>query len=266
MVFSPTNAFAESVMTTITCADTEGNQREFQVGWDNTHQYFANPEITNIPAHYCEGGYAGVYTIYVTDGLAPDNPVRWYNGIAPLPTPSVEPEPIPSIEPEPTPEPSPTITVEPTPEPTVEPSPTPTETVAEPTPSPSQLDVVPVPEPEPTVIAPNLEPSLAPVVPAPSPTPTISPSPEIVPEETPEPQPTIAIPAPVSPVEEFLAQVDIELPTYLENVPGALQIAAAAEAIMAIGSDMTPEQREESQGVVVAAVIVGQLAQVRRLK
>jgi hypothetical protein len=266
MVFSPTNAFAESVMTTITCADTEGNQQEFQVGWDNTHEYFANPEITNIPAHYCEGGYAGSYTIYVTDGLAPDNPVRWYNGIAPSPTPSVEPEP--------SPEPTPVVTPSVTPEPTVEPSPTPTETVAEPTPSPSQLDVVPVPEPEPTVIAPNLEPDLVPEVvqesvqvePEPSPTPIVTPTPEIVPEETPEPQPTIAIAAPVSPVEEFLAQVDIELPTYLENVPGAVQIAAAAEAIMAIGSDMTPEEREESQGVVVAAVIVGQLAQVRRLK
>jgi hypothetical protein len=32
------------------------------------------------------------------------------------------------------------------------------------------------------------------------------------------------------------------------------------------GSDMTPEEREESQGVVVAAVIVSQLAQIRRLK
>jgi hypothetical protein len=260
MVFSPTNAFAESVMTTITCADTEGNQREFQVGWDNTHQYFSNPEITNIPAHYCEGGYAGIYIIYVTDGLEPDNPVRWYNGIAPLPTPSVEPEPVPSIEPtldpEPTPIPEPTQSESPSPEPIIEPEPAPVVIVAEPTPSPSQESVVPVPEPEPT---PTVEPD-------PSPTPIETPTPEIVPEETPEPQPTIAIAAPVSPVEEFLAQVDIELPTYLESVPGAVQLVAAAEAIMAIGSDMTPEEREESQGVVVAAVIVGQLAQVRRLK
>ena len=185
---------------------------------------------------------------------------------APVPTSFDEPPVVPTPTVEPTPEPSPTPTVEPSPEPTVEPSPTPTETVAEPTPSPSQLDVVPVPVPEPTVIAPNLEPSLVPVEPEPSPTPIVTPTPEIVPEETPEPQPTIAIAAPVSPVEEFLAQVDIELPTYLENIPGAVQIAAAAEAIMAIGSDMTPEEREESQGVVVAAVIVGQLAQVRRLK
>lgn len=176
--------------------------------------------------------------------------------VIPTPVPSQTPEPEPtqsiepSLNPEPTPIPEPTQSEspssEPSIEPTVEPSPTPTVIVAEPTPSPSQESVVPVP--------------------VPSPTPTVTPTPELVPEETPEPQPTIAIAAPVSPVEEFLAEVDIELPTYLESVPGAVQIAAAAEAIMAIGSDMTPEQREESQGVVVAAVIVGQLAQVRRLK
>jgi hypothetical protein len=264
-VFSPTNAFAESVMTTITCADTEGNQREFQVGWDNTHQYFSNPEITNIPAHYCEGGYAGIYIIYVTDGLEPDNPVRWYNGIAPLPTPSVEPEPVPSVvpslDPEPTPIPEPTQIESPTPEPTVEPSPTSTETIAEPTSIPTPEVVVPVPvEPTPT---PEVVQESVQVEPTPSPSPTIE---ELVPEITPEPQPTMAVPAPVSPVEEFLAEVSIEVPTYLENIPGVVQLAAAAESIMAIGSDMTPEEREESQGVVVAAVIVGQLAQVRRLK
>ena len=172
----------------------------------------------------------------------------------PEPTQTVEPEPVPSVvptlDPEPTPIPEPTQSESPSPqpsvEPTIEPSPTPTVIVAEPTPSPSQESVVPVP--------------------VPSPTPTVTPTPELVPEETPEPQPTIAIAAPVSPVEEFLAEVDIELPTYLEIIPGAVQIAAAAEAIMAIGSDMTPEEREESQGVVVAAVILGQLAQVRRLK
>jgi hypothetical protein len=182
---------------------------------------------------------------------------------APVPTSFDEPPVIP------TPEPSPTPTVEPSPEPTVEPSPTPTETVAEPTPSPSQESVVPVPPeptPSPSESVQEVVQEPVPVEPEPSPTPTVTPTPELVPEETPEPQPTIAIAAPVSPVEEFLAEVDIELPTYLESVPGAVQIAAAAEAIMAIGSDMTPEQREESQGVVVAAVIVGQLAQVRRLK
>jgi hypothetical protein len=172
-----------------------------------------------------------------------------------LPTPSPEPVPSiePSLDPEPTPIPEPTQSESPSPEPTVEPSPTPTEIVAEPT--PTQEVVIPVPvEPTPTP-TPEVEPT-------PSPSPTI----ELVPEITPEPQPTMAVPAPVSDVETFLAQVDIQVPTYLENVPGVLQLAKAAESIMAIGSDMTPEEREESQGVVVAAIIIGQLAQTRRLK
>lgn len=263
MVFSPTGAFAESAMTTIICANEQGEERTFQVGWDNSNQFFDGRG--EIPRLWCEGGYAGPYTTYVSDELPVDSPLRYYNGIAPSPTPvvieptpeptqTVEPEPVPSVvpslDPEPTPIPEPTQSESPSPqpsvEPTVEPSPTPTVIVAEPTPSPSQESVVPVP--------------------VPSPTPTVTPTPEIVPEETPEPQPTIAIAAPVSDTEEFLAQISIQLPVYLENIPGAVQIAAAAEAIMAIGSDMTPEQREESQGVVVAAVIVGQLAQVRRLK
>ncbi len=170
--------------------------------------------------------------------------------VVPEPVPSV----VPSLDPEPTPIPEPTQSESPIPEPVVTPDVTP---VAEPTPSPSQESVVPVP-PVPTP-SPTVEPE-------PSPTPTVTPTLELVPEITPEPQPTMAVPAPVSPVDEFLAQVDIEVPTYLQNVPGVVQLAKAAEAIMAIGSDMTPKEREESQGVVVAAIIVGQLAQVRRLK
>jgi len=223
MVFSPTGAFAESAMTTIICANEQGEERTYQVGWDNSNQFFNGRG--EIPRLWCEGGYAGPYTTYVSDELPVDSPLRYYNGIAPSPTPVVI---------EPTPEP--TETVEPEPVPSVVPS----------------LDPEPTPIPEPTQSE------------SPSPEPT--PTPEIVPEETPEPEPTIAIAAPVSDTEQFLEEVSIQLPTYLENVPGIVQIAAAAEAIMAIGSDMTPEEREESQGVVVAAVIVGQLAQVRRLK
>jgi hypothetical protein len=257
MVFTPTNAFAEQALAEVTCATEDGVEQTFSIGWDNSNQFFNGKG--EIPRLYCEGGFSNGYPVYVGDNLPLDSPLRWYNGIVPVlePVPSPSPEPVvsvePTLDPEPTPIPEPTQSESPTPEPEVTPSVTP---VAEPTPSPSQESVVPVPEPEPT---PTVEPD-------PSPTPTETPTPEIVPEETPEPQPTIAIAAPVSPVEEFLAQVDIELPTYLESVPGAVQLVAAAEAIMAIGSDMTPEEREESQGVVVAAVIVGQLAQVRRLK
>jgi hypothetical protein len=40
----------------------------------------------------------------------------------------------------------------------------------------------------------------------------------------------------------------------------------ALKALANVGADMTPEQRETSQNTVVAAVIVTQLAQVRRIK
>ena len=179
--------------------------------------------------------------------------------VLPTPSPEVVPSIEPSLDPEPTPTPEPTQSESPSPEPTVEPSPTPTEIVAEPTPTQEVVVPVPVvPTPTPEVVQESVQ-----VEPTPSPSPTIE---ELVPEITPEPQPTMAVPAPVSHVDEFLAQVSIQLPTYLENVPGAVQLAKAAEAIMAIGSDMTPEEREESQGVVVAAIIIGQLAQIRRLK
>jgi hypothetical protein len=261
MVFTPTNAFAEQALAEVTCATEDGIERTFSIGWDNSNQFFDGKG--EIPRLYCEGGFSNGYPVYVTDNLPLDSPLRWYNGIVPVlePMPSPSPEPVvsvePTLDPEPTPIPEPTQSESPTPEPEVTPTVTP---IAEPTPSPSQDSVVPVP----VVPTPTPTPTPTPEVePTPSPSPTIE---EIVPEITPEPQPTMAVPAPVSPVEEFLAEISIELPSYLENVPGAVQIAMAAEAIMAIGSDMTPEQREESQGIVVATVIVGQLAQVRRLK
>jgi len=40
----------------------------------------------------------------------------------------------------------------------------------------------------------------------------------------------------------------------------------ALKALRNVGADMTPEERETSQNTVVAAVIVTQLAQVRRIK
>ena len=257
MVFTPTNAYAEQAIAEVTCATNDGTERMFSIGWDNSNQFFNGKG--NIARLYCEGGFSNGYPIYITDNLPLDSPLRWYNGIVPVlePVPSLSPEPVVSVEPTPIPEP--TQIESPTPEPTVEPSPTPTETIAEPTPIPEVVVPVPVePTPTPEVVQESVQ-----VEPTPSPTLTIE---EIVPEITPEPQPTMAVPAPVSPVEEFLAEVSIEVPTYLEDIPGVVQLAAAAESIMAIGSDMTPEEREESQGVVVAAVIVGQLAQVRRLK
>ncbi len=283
MVFTPTNAFAEQALAEVTCATENGTEQTFSIGWDNSNSFFDGKG--EIPRLYCEGGFSNGYPVYVRDNLPADSPLRWYNGVVPSPTPSPEPVPSiePSLDPEPTPTPEPTQSESPSPEPTVEPSPTPEPTVTpsdtptptvEPTMEPSPTPIVtpsvtPIAEPTPssseeTVVPVPVEPTPIPEVePTPSPSPTIE---EIVPEITPEPQPTMAVPAPVSDTEKFLAEVSIQLPTYLENVPGIVQLAKAAESIMAIGSDMTPEEREESQGVVVAAVIVGQLAQVRRLK
>lgn len=261
MLLSPSSAFAESAMTTITCATPEGQQREFQVGWDNSNQFFNGRG--EIPRLYCEGGYAGAYTVYVSDLLALDDPRRWFNGVAPNPSPeptpepvvptpvptqSPEPEPVPSVEPEPvvsveptlnpepTPMPEPTQSESPTPEPTLEPTPSPVPVVTPspeptPTPTPTVSEVAPVPVVEPTPIAPDLVPDLVP---------------------TPEPE-----------VSEQV--VALEVPSALASVPGIVAVFEAAEAFMNIGSDMTDEQREESQSVVVAAVIVGQLA-IRKIK
>ena len=254
MLLSPSSAFAESVMTTITCATPDGQQQEFGVGWDNSNEFFNGRG--EIPRLYCEGGYAGIYTIYVSDALPLDDPRRWFNGVALLPEPveSSQPEPVPSIEPSLDPEPTPI------PEPTQEPTPevTPTETAtpaAEPTPEVTQA---PEPTPEP-IATPEISDTPEP---EPTPEPIVS---EIAPEPVIEPSPIASNLVLPEPVQESVQVVALEVPSALQNIIGIAEIFAAAEAFMNIGSDMTDEQREESQSVVVAAVLVGQLA-MRKIK
>ena len=310
-VLSPRSAFAEQAWTTIVCANTEDVQLEFNVGWDNTNQYFSDKG--EIPRHFCEGGFAGQYTMYISDGLEPDSPLRWYYGIAPTPEPTIEPSPTPTTTPE--------VTQTP-----------------EPTPVPSQIDVVPVPEvpvPSETSLEAVIEP------PAPIEEPIVEPEPEII-----EPEPEPIVEPEVEPelvqevvqdeptaeevtqeviddaladgvltdterelvadalIEEFAGEAitfealeesgldyeDLppEQPVMLENgvvltaeVADAIEIfdnttellnviltdpGKALKAISNIGVDMTPQSRETSQNVVVSAVIVGQLAQIRRVK
>ncbi len=91
-------------------------------------------------------------------------------------------------------------------------------------------------------------PSELPVEPLPTPIPSIEP---------------IATPTPSLDPQE----VTFEVPTQLLAIPGFAELAKSVEAIMNIGSDMTPEQREESQSVVIGAVLVGQIAaSIRRMK
>jgi hypothetical protein len=96
-----------------------------------------------------------------------------------------------------------------------------------------------------------------------APEPIVEPSPiasDLVPNLEPTPEPVQEL------VQDPEQLVVLQVPSALANIIGVTAIFEAAEAFMNIGSDMTPEQREESQSVVVAAVIVTQLAMPRRMK
>jgi len=178
--------------------------------------------------------------------------------------------------------PTPTPTVTPTETPTPEPTPSPVETESptpSPTPEPSQ-ETTPLPIPEPVIDNSDNEEILSVVtletLPTPEPTPTLEPEPEITeqiiePEtiETPVLEPELSVEELEEQMQEQIIQeyiaentLELEIPTALADIPGITEVFAATEAILNVGSDMTPEQREESQGVVIAAVLVQQIAQI----
>jgi hypothetical protein len=186
-----------------------------------------------------------------------------WSGVTTIPTAT----PTPTTTPQPTPEPTPTNETTPsaTPEPTpteVSPTPTPTQ---EPTPEPSQPS---------TENNSNVEPIFVeeeqPPLPSPETTPITEPELEIVeqivePEtiETPIAEPELSVEQEQEIIDElYIAEntIELEIPTALADIPGAAQLFAATEAILNVGSDMTQEQREESQSVVVGAIIVTQIA------
>ena len=210
--------------------------------------------------------------------------------VAPSPTPSPEPtqsqSPQPTLEPSPQPtEPSPQPSQ--TPEPPLEPSPTPTPSESEseapePVVSPTQS-----PEPEPS------SPS------EPTPSPEESPSPDPTPSSTEIPSNNLTTDEAVAEIlEEYgteeaipfsvlqeagieYSDLPTEQPVTLEN--GVILTAGVADALQSfdsldnlldaaltdpkklvkafanVGADMTPEQRKESQIIVVASIIVGQI-------
>jgi hypothetical protein len=175
---------------------------------------------------------------------------------------------------------SPTPSITPTETPTPEPTPSPTETeTPTPTPTPTQ-ELTPEPTPEPVIdnsdnaSTSTQEPEI--VVPVPSLPPIVEPELEIVePTTEPEPSETPIIQPELSVeqleelrqeeiIQEYIAEntLELEIPTALADIPGIAEVFAATEAILNVGSDMTPEQREESQSVVIAAVLVQQIAQI----
>jgi hypothetical protein len=197
-----------------------------------------------------------------------------------------------------TPSPSPTVT-----EVTPEPSPSPTETLT-PTPSPSETSSVqPSPELSPT---PSETPSQPESLPDQDNSPVVQPSPESLPTLPVEASPEFVAPVEPDvlelPVEdltfndfpssledvsstnetesllEFLPEISLEslqetfqqisesITETLESIPGGEQVLAAIQSVNNLGSEYTPEEREQVQQVVLGAIIVSQLANPRRVK
>ena len=269
MVWQPTPAYGAQAFATITCEDSSGNQQTFATGWNNENNYFLDKG--NIPQHFCEGGFAGQFTSFVSvvsrDGSDLDPSLLYHPGyVAPdLVAPTPSPEPVPETE----------TTVRPDDEPTPEPSPS-----IEPTPEQTNpvAPVAPTPEPTPTL-------SPQPVAPQPNPEPISQPSPEITPQPTPEPEPSPTSPVrpvePTKPPEVITPTPDPVVPSTSPTEPTipseptpepelpeeTISIELALEAVgklvdnlRSIGSDMTPEVREQAQQVIVASVIVTQIA------
>jgi hypothetical protein len=269
MVWQPTPAYSAEAWATVTCQDSIGNSQDFSIGWNNEHDYFLDKG--NIAQHFCEGGYAGSFTTFVgvtgRDGGELDSSLLYHPGYSPTPTPSPtpisepsaedqttdttvrtedvgrtedvertedvarteevvrEPEPVASVAPvAPAPEPIPQPAPEPSPEPTPEPAPEP-----EPTPERPEKPVEPTKAPE--VLTPSPEPSE---------TPTSLPAPQIPSE--PAPEPTLP--------EEETISVGLALEA----------VGKLVDNLRSIGSDLSPEVREQAQQVIVASVIVTQVA------
>jgi len=184
----------------------------------------------------------------VTESAIPTN--------SPEVTPTPEPSPVPAPSPEPA-QPEPTPTVEPSPEPTASP---PTES-PEPTasPEPTQSETVETPTVSPPLVEPEEPVTASPLIPIP---PSIVPSPI---QSIEEPSETPSSPATETP--------EVAEETQSESVSGAIEAAVSeaigvavkavgelVEAFQSAGLDMTPEQREEAQDVVISTIIVSQVA------
>jgi len=219
------------------------------------------------------------------------------------PTPTVSPETTPSESVTPSPSPTPTQTSSsPTPEPTPEPSfpsPSPSD-IPQPSESP-EVPVVPGPEPD----EPDLVPFEEFLTPSPLPLPDVQdileevadssfndfpsslenelPSIEDEPQESVSTDETLDLLSflpefSIENLQETFQQISETITAAFESIPGGEQvlatidfageqIAAAAEFATNLGTEFTPEEREQAQQVVLGAVIVTQLSvSTRRIK
>ncbi len=219
----------------------------------------------------------------------------------PSPSPTVTeptPEPSPSLTESPSPSPTPTqSSSSPTPEPTPEPSspsPSPTDT-PQPTENP-EVPVGPTQEPD----EPDPVPSVEFLQPTELPVPDVQDTLEVIVDESfndfpsslendlPSLEETLSTDETES-LLEFLPELSLEslqetfqqisetITAAFESIPGGEavlaatefvgeQITAAAEFATNLGTEFTPEERQQAQQVVLGAVIVTQLASPRRIK
>jgi hypothetical protein len=198
-------------------------------------------------------------------------PVLEPEPVNPTPEPEpVQPEVVPSpVEPEPTPTPAPPIFV------FVDPIP---ESMPEQTPEPETL---PESNPEPETQEPPLtEPEPQPLD-TPEPAPEEAPETESIPEEIPSVEEesteevvqvdeanleTLAPDTPVELSNGVVVTAEVAIAIQLLQDPAAMlqeiftNPVAALAALGSVGADMTEEEREESEKVIIAAVIAGNIA------
>lgn len=181
------------------------------------------------------------------------------------PSPSVPIESSPSSSPTPTPVSSPTDVVE-SPQPS-SPSPSPTDT-----PYPTSYPEVQEPQvQEPVVPTPVVSPTFS--TPEPSPTPSVQDTLEVIVDSSPSVSPSSlgeenqVLPTPDSESVSFL-NVDISLPPLLSEAVQQISeaITDSLKTISNLGSEFTPEEREQAQQVVLGAIIVSQIASYRKVK
>ena len=187
--------------------------------------------------------------------------LTWSGAVAVTPSPTITPSETPTPEPEPSQSETAQPTFSPTPEisPTVLPSPEPTATDSS-TSTPEQSNS--------ETITPSVTPSLPTDLPSDlldeqiNDSETVADLPSDIQSEELEILPDLealdesSLDTPIS--EE---RIELSVSPIFENIPGAEQLLAAVESVLNVGSDMTPAQREESQSVVIAAVLVQQIAQ-----
>jgi hypothetical protein len=256
MAWQPAPAYAAQAWASITCADSIGNQRTFQTGWNNENNYFLDKG--NIAQHFCEGGYAGSFTSFVSvvsnDGGELDSSLLYHPGYSPTPTPSPTPSPEPDSVDQTTDTTVRTEDVERT-----EDVARTEEVVREPEPVATVAPVEPAPEPQPE---PTPEPTSEPT-PEPEPTPERPEKPVETPKPVESPTPTPEPSEPSTPITE--PEIPSEPAPELVEEPISIELALEAvgklvDNLRSIGSDLTPEVREQAQQVIVASVIVTQVA------